>query len=84
MWAMKTKKSADADWVREGSVFHVARPGNLVETATVMSVNADSAGIPHVRFRFSIGRSDNQVFEEGPRVLALSCFAKHYNVSHAS
>lgn len=84
MWALKTRKDPDAEWVRVGSVFHVARPGNLVETATVVSVDADSAGIPHVRYQVSIGRSDNHVFEEGPRVLALSCFAEHYNVAHAS
>jgi hypothetical protein len=48
------------------------RRDNTVETATVLAIRDDSLGIPHVRYRVSIGRTDNHVFEEGPRVLSLS------------
>ena len=84
MWAMKTRNDTAADLVCEGSVFRVAREGNMVETATVLSIDDNLFGIPHVRYRVSIGRSDNYVLEEGPRVLALTCFAEHYNLALAS
>jgi hypothetical protein len=84
MWSWKTKNGKDTDLVREGSVYCIAREGNLVETATVLAIDDDTFGIPHVRYRVSIGRSDNYVIEEGPRVLALSCFAEHYNLALAS
>ncbi len=84
MWTMKTRNNTDQEPVCVGSVFRVACGGNLVETATVLAVDDDSFGIPHVRYQVSIGRSDHHVFEEGPRVLALSCFAEHYNLAVAS
>ena len=84
MWAMKTKKDSDPDLVCAGSVYHVACGGNLVETATVLAIDDDSFGIPHVRYHVSIGRSDHHVFEKGPRVLALSCFAEHYQLALGS
>lgn len=84
MWALKSKKELSADDVREGSVFRVVRSDNLVETATVLSVSADSCGIPHVSFEVSIGRDDQEVFSEGPRVLSLSSFAELYPEQLAS
>ncbi|MDX1485419.1 MAG: hypothetical protein R3229_13170 [Alphaproteobacteria bacterium] len=84
MWGIKFKKQADCDTVRAGSVYRIVRRDNLVETATVLAVGDDSCGIPHVRYQVRIGRADNKVFEEGPRVLALSCFAEHYHEPLAS
>ncbi len=84
MWTMKTRKDLDTESVRAGSVYRVACAGNLVETATVLAVDDDSFGIPHVRYLVCIGRSDNHVFEKGPRVLALSCFAEHYHLALGS
>lgn len=84
MWTMKATKDLDTESVRAGSVYRVACAGNLVETATVLAVDDDSFGIPHVHYQVRIGRSDNHVFEEGPRMLALSCFAEHYNLALAS
>jgi hypothetical protein len=59
------------------------RRDNAVETATVLSIGDDSCGIPHVRYQVSIVR-DHNMFEEGPRVLALSCFTEQYPESSAS
>jgi hypothetical protein len=53
------------------------RRDNTVETATVLAIDEDSCGIPHVRYQISIGR-DHNVIDEGPRVLALSCFTEQY------
>ena len=66
-----------------GSVFRRVRRDNAVETATVLSIDDDSCGIPHVRYQVSIGRDDN-VFDEGPRVLALSSFTEQYLCSSTS
>jgi hypothetical protein len=78
MWALKAKKELTAEDVREGSVFRVVRSDNMVETARVLSVTSDSCGIPHVSYEVSIGRDDQKVFTEGPRVLSLSSFTELY------
>lgn len=73
------KKSAGSEGIRAGSVFRRVRPDNTVETATVLSIREDCLGIPHVRYEFTIGRADKHVFEQGPRVLSLACFAEHFH-----
>lgn len=78
MWTKLFKRDLDLDTIRAGSVYRRVRRDNTVETATVLAIRDDSLGIPHVRYRVSIGRADNHIFEEGPRVLSLSCFAEHY------
>jgi hypothetical protein len=78
MWTKLFKRELDLDVIRAGSVYRRVRRDNTVETATVLAIRDDSLGIPHVRYRISIGRADHHVFEEGPRVLSLSCFAEHY------
>ncbi len=78
MWTKIFKREPEFDTIPAGSVYRRVRRDNTVETATVLTVRDDSLGIPHVRYRVSIGRADNHVFEEGPRVLSLSCFAEHY------
>ncbi len=78
MWTKIFKREPEFDTIRAGSVYRRVRRDNTVETATVLAVRDDSLGIPPVRYRVSIGRADNHVFEEGPRVLSLSCFAEHY------
>ena len=77
MRSRKFGTDGDRDLVRTGSVFRRVRRDNIVETATVLAIDDDSYGIPHVRYRVSIGREHN-MFEEGPRVLALSCFTEQY------
>jgi hypothetical protein len=79
MWTKMFKKERDRDTIRAGSVYRRVHRDNTVETAKVIAVRDDSLGIPHVRYQFSIGRSDRHVMEQGPRVLSLSCFAEHFN-----
>ena len=69
--------------LRIGSVFRRVRRNNTVETATVLAIDDDSCGIPHVRYQVSIGR-DHKVFDEGPRVLAVSSFTEQYLETSAS
>ena len=78
MWTKLFKRELDLGDIRAGSVYRLVRRDNTVETATVLAIRDDSFGIPHVRYRVSIGRADNHILEEGPRILSLSCFAEHY------
>jgi hypothetical protein len=58
--------------VAEGQLYRRSRPGSAVETARVISVRADEAGIPHVRFALQAERPDSS---EEQRTLALASFA---------
>jgi hypothetical protein len=74
---LSTKRQNGFDDVKAGSVYHRVHSGDIVETATVLSVGEDSFGIPHVRFQICIERP-NRKFLEDARVLALESFAEHY------
>ncbi len=83
---MKLRKfgtGGNRNLVRTGGVFRRVGRDNTVVTATVLAIDDDSFGIPHVRYQVSIGREHN-FFEEGPRVLALSCFTEQYSEPSAS
>jgi len=71
------KRHAGVGDVKAGSVYQRVHSGDIVETATVLSVGEDSFGIPHVRFQICIERP-NRKFLEDARVLALESFAEHY------
>jgi len=76
--SMFFKRGNSMEYVKAGSSFRRTHRDNMVETAEVLSVAADSFGIPHVRFRLTFMRPDRNVFTEGPRVLSLETFAERY------
>jgi hypothetical protein len=63
--------------VREGMSFARMISANVTETARVLEVVADSAGIPHIRFSVEV-RDQNGLHDEGSRVLAQSSFLALY------
>ena len=65
--------------IRIGCVYRRIRAGNTVETATVLDIHDDSFGIPHVKYKVTIGRSDRSLFWDCKRVLALQSFAELYD-----
>ena len=69
--------------VSAGGVFQKVWRDNTVETATVLNVGAGPNGIPHVRYRVRFGR-DSNIFDESPRILALSHFAERYRKAATS
>ncbi len=73
------KRNPDVGDVKVGAVYQKAHQGSIVETATVLSVGADSFGIPHVRFQVRFERP-NRMFLEDARVLALETFTENYSV----
>ncbi len=66
------------EYIKAGSTFRRTHADRMVETAEVLSVATDSFGIPHVRFSITFQRPDRNVFNEGPRMLALKTFAERY------
>lgn len=71
------RRATESGHVKAGSVYQRIHSGDIVETATVLSVGEDSFGIPHVRFQVCFERP-NRKFLEDARVLALESFAEHY------
>ena len=74
---MLKKRHSETGDVKVGSVYQRVHTGEIVETATVLSVGKDSFGIPHVRFNVCFERP-NRKFLEDARVLALESFAQYY------
>ena len=69
--------------IRTGDVYRRIRANNAVETATVLDIHDDPFGIPHVRYKLTIGRSDRSLFWDCKRVLALQSFAELYDETNA-
>ena len=63
--------------IREGMSFARLLAANVTETARVLEVIRDSAGIPHIRYTVEV-RDQNGRHDEGSRVLAQSSFLAIY------
>lgn len=63
--------------VREGMTFARMISANVTETARVLEVVTDSAGIPHIRYSVEV-RDPSGLHDEGSRVLAQSSFLAMY------
>ncbi len=59
-----------------GASFQRARQHDIVETAKVIAVASDQAGIPHVRFSLKI--ASPRCFAEEQRTLSLESFKRLY------
>jgi hypothetical protein len=59
-----------------GAMFRRLRAPEIVETAQILDVSPDSAGIMHVRFNLTI--SGPRFAEEDQRTLALESFRSLY------
>ncbi len=75
----RSSRSVPKELVREGAVFRRVHPDQMVEKARVLSVAPGPRGIPHVRFAVSFERARFALFEDGPRLLALSSFTEFYH-----
>ena len=64
--------------VEAGHLYRRARSGRLEETAHVLSIASDRAGIPHVRFLLMFGRPARRGEPAEERTLALSAFMELY------
>ncbi len=77
------KRGSDKVAIRTGGVYRRIRANNAIETATVLGIHDDHFGIPHVRYKLTIGRSDRSLFWDCKRVLALQSFAELYDETGA-
>ena len=73
------KRGPNKTVIRTGCVYRRIRAGNAVETATVLDIHDDPFGIPHVKYKVTIGRSNRSSFWDCKRVLALQSFAELYH-----
>jgi hypothetical protein len=64
--------------IEPGAVFRRVRPNNLIETARVLAVTTDDAGIPHVRVDIEIDGPAYAQISRGQRLLAVAAFAQDY------
>jgi hypothetical protein len=73
-----TLRSRRSPSVPVGAVFR--RPGQSrgAETAQVLAVAEDKAGIPHVRFRLRVGRADGEDGVPEDRTLSLAAFVQQF------
>jgi hypothetical protein len=62
--------------VDRGSSFHRRRDHEIVETASVIAVAADAAGIVHVQFNLRI--AGRRIVDEEQRTLSLEYFHRLY------
>jgi hypothetical protein len=62
--------------VNNGASFHRRRDHEIVETAKVIDVSPDAAGILHVRFNLKI--SSPRMADEDQRTLSLEYFRRLY------
>ena len=65
--------------VQLGSIYRRVLAYNILEIATVLAIENDACGIPHVSFRVTIGKSDRCLLRDESRVLALQSFAEQYS-----
>ena len=64
--------------VSTGALFRRATGYQADETAEVLDVRNDRAGIPHVRYRLHTTRSNRPGFGPEERTLALTAFMQMY------
>jgi len=74
-WRVRGQEAAQE--VSEGMSFARLLAANVTETARVLEVIRDSAGIPHIRYTVEV-RDQNGRHDEGSRVLAQSSFLAIY------
>ena len=74
-WRARNQQAAQE--VREGMSFARLIAANVTETARVLEVIRDSAGIPHIRYTVEV-RDQSGRHDEGSRVLAQSSFLAMY------
>lgn len=63
--------------IEVGSVFRHRMRGNAVETATVLGVEKDFMGIPHVIYDLQVEKSDRGSYRDR-RTLALRTFNDYF------
>jgi hypothetical protein len=70
------RRGRTLQFVRVGATFR-RKADSVVETARVISIAPDAAGIPHVRYEAGLERPFGRV-EAGPRTLNLTSFAERF------
>ena len=73
------KRGRKMSFIKAGHMFTRTHPVHTIEIARVLSVAADTFGIPHIRYEIKYQRPQRaDSFFEGPRILALMTFTDTY------
>jgi len=72
-----TRRSVPSE-VKPGDSYRRRQGNHVAETATVLAIRPDLAGIPHVLFKLAFECSDSNCFEDGSRILSLNSFLDVY------
>lgn len=75
-WLARTRPRSSVPDV--GAVFHRLRLPGVVETARVLAVTNDPAGIAHVRIEIAVQGPHYARSLEGQRLLSVSAFADYF------
>lgn len=75
-WLARTRQGSPAPEV--GAIFHRLRVPGVVETARVLAVTNDPAGIAHVRIEIVVQGPHYARSLEGQRLLSVSAFADYF------
>jgi len=67
-----------SDELKPGDRYCRTLENRFLETATVIELKPDLAGIPHVRFNVAFDHPGAVRVDEGPRILALTRFVGEY------
>lgn len=76
------KHGKATEYVRAGDVFRRVRPNRMTETAEIVEVYTDPAGILHFRYDVVFERDNWEPMREGHRVLAAKSFFDQFNERH--
>jgi hypothetical protein len=77
------KSHATQPEVKPGDCYRKSHGKGVTETATVVDLRTDTAGIPHVRFQVRFERPASEYIETATRILALGAFRNTY-CAHAA
>jgi hypothetical protein len=66
------------DELKPGDRYWRTLGNRFLETATVVELKPDLAGIPHVRFTVAFEHPDAVRVDEGPRILSVARFVDEY------
>ena len=64
--------------LKPGDSYRRPRRDRVAETATVLTLCADTVGIPHVRFNVAFDHVESGRLEGGMRILAVRAFCEAY------
>jgi len=74
----KRRRAGPESGLVPGAVFRKVRSDHVIETATVLAVLRDGAGVPHVRYDVTFHTPARVPYSEDRRLLSLASFTEYF------